>query len=562
MLRRLLTCLLLLASLVALPGRTLALPPSPQVDQWNEGPAPVRMLGETDADFLARRRAWIQKRIDRLTWNCYNYGVNIMTFDGAGDPSRAQPGKGMAYPGLGLNITAANMCTKTMNRAINDGLHAVAWVPGQPIPAPPMGENLVALGGLAGVKGNGADYHWWRLNGDGSWSHKRGGTPAKTTYTDNTGAEKPLTDPRVAAQRDGYDLCGFMSVPKAALPNIGTLSAAPTCTPGSGTVVVQSVDPSGLPDPQRVLSPVETSQLVSHLPSFSPGNRISDPHFPALPAGTYEGWFVITNPDGQSGVPATMRVYLGTVEVVRAAPDTEGVEFYQDNQGLESFLNQDVGQQSTDACPNGQTTAPLSACQCSDEALGGSPTATLLSIFQAQGTDAGVRVRWQYSDPAQILSTDVERMDTPGTLWHIVSAIQYQVSGGVEILDTDVQTGHTYQYQLHAIGADDQAMLFGPISVTAGGPVLEFALDHVRPNPTRGPAQISFALPRDAFLRLSIVDIQGRELAVLMHGPVQAGRHATAWDGRTSSGRAPSGRYFAQLQVAGRKLVQSFVLAP
>jgi len=372
MLRRLLTLFAIAFVVLApLPRRAAALPPSPETDMWNEGPAPVQGATETDAAFKVRRDAWLAKRAARRTWNCYNYGVNTMTTAG-GQPVRAHPGQGRKWPNLGVAITAPDMCTKTRDRARADGLNPVAWNPGDAIPTPPVGENLVALGGLAGDKGDGADYHWWRLNGDGTWSHKRGGTNAKTTYTDNTGAmpvERNLTDPREAAQRDGYDLCGFMSVPKAGI-TVGPLAALPTCTPQAGTVLVQAEGPSGFPDPQRVLTSTEISQLIFFLPSFSPSNQVPDPSWPALPGSALSGLVVITGVDGFGSIPPDMKVHAGVVEVVHAWPDHGGPVFYRDDNGLESFLLSAVLGQQPVACETDSGVVYVTPCQCSDEALG------------------------------------------------------------------------------------------------------------------------------------------------------------------------------------------------
>jgi hypothetical protein len=560
MLRRLAPPFLLLALVVLPPTPVQALPPSPQLDLWNEGPAPVRAIGESDSSFLARRIAWLQKRQNRIQWNCYNYGVNVQTFGGNGKGVRAHPGKGKAWEGLGKNITADSMCTKVKNRAVSDSLRIVPWNPGDPIPSPGTGRNLVALGVLAGKKGDGADYHWWRLNGDGSWSHKRGGTPAKTTYTATTGAESTLTDPRDAKQRDGYDLCAFMSVSKANLPNVGTLAAAPVCTPSSGTVLVQSVAPSGLPDPQKVLSPTETSQLMSHLPSFSLFNRVSDPHWVPLPAGQYQGWYTITDVTGYGSIPPDMRVYLGTVEVARAWPDTEGVEYYHDDHGLENYLSQTVLTQPVDVCVNGSTDQPLTACQCSDEALGGGPTATLVSLFEAGPVVAGVQLRWQYGNPLEIAGAVLERARAASGPWTQVASQPQEQDGTMQVVDRDVQLGETYWYQLVVTGANGSQFTAGPIAVVAGGPVSGYVLDPVQPNPSHGAMQFSFALPHPATVRLSVVDLLGRQVALITSGPFGTGRHALPWNGRTGAGAAPPGRYFAHLQVDGRVLVQAFVL--
>jgi len=92
-----------------------------------------------------------------------------------------------------------------------------------------------------------------------------------------------------------------------------------------------------------------------------------------------------------------------------------------------------------------------------------------------------------------------------------------------------------------------------------GGPVAALALEPVRPSPMRGAGQIGFVLPREARARLSILDLQGREVAVLADGVFPAGRHTATWDGRMERGAAPAGLYFVRLSAAGRVFSQRLV---
>jgi M6 family metalloprotease-like protein len=110
--------------------------------------------------------------------------------------------------------------------------------------------------------------------------------------------------------------------------------------------------------------------------------------------------------------------------------------------------------------------------------------------------------------------------------------------------------------------------LFANKSVTAtfvtpaavgGGPVAALALEPARPSPMRGTGRLGFVLPREARARLSILDLQGREVAVLADGVFPAGRHTAVWDGRTESGSAPAGLYFVRLLAEGRVLSQRLV---
>jgi subtilisin family serine protease len=90
-------------------------------------------------------------------------------------------------------------------------------------------------------------------------------------------------------------------------------------------------------------------------------------------------------------------------------------------------------------------------------------------------------------------------------------------------------------------------------------PVVDFELAPVQPNPLHGAARVGFALPSASHVRLSVMDVQGREVAVLAEGVFEAGRHQVRWDG-ASAGRVGPGLYFVRLSVAGRSLVRRAVV--
>jgi ADP-ribose pyrophosphatase YjhB (NUDIX family) len=93
-----------------------------------------------------------------------------------------------------------------------------------------------------------------------------------------------------------------------------------------------------------------------------------------------------------------------------------------------------------------------------------------------------------------------------------------------------------------------------------GGLPREFALAAVYPNPSFGPAKVAYDVPRLAHVRLSVVDVQGRELAVLEDQMRAAGRYVAAWDGRTHGYRAPAGVYFLRFEAAGKRFVRRLSL--
>lgn len=85
---------------------------------------------------------------------------------------------------------------------------------------------------------------------------------------------------------------------------------------------------------------------------------------------------------------------------------------------------------------------------------------------------------------------------------------------------------------------------------------LRFSLAQAWPNPFNPTAQISFNLDRTAPARLSVFNVLGQEVAVLVDGMLDAGAHQVTFD---AAGQ-PSGLYFYSLQSEGRQLTGRMTL--
>jgi hypothetical protein len=84
-------------------------------------------------------------------------------------------------------------------------------------------------------------------------------------------------------------------------------------------------------------------------------------------------------------------------------------------------------------------------------------------------------------------------------------------------------------------------------SLTEAIPLPEsFSLDRAYPNPFNPTTTLSFAIPVDSEVSLSIYNLQGREVARLINGNMDAGYHSIVWDANSYS----SGVYFVKM-VAG-----------
>ena len=83
----------------------------------------------------------------------------------------------------------------------------------------------------------------------------------------------------------------------------------------------------------------------------------------------------------------------------------------------------------------------------------------------------------------------------------------------------------------------------------------KFALEGNYPNPFNPTTTIHFSLPRHVYVMLKVYDALGREVATLVDGEVNSGKHSLVFDAKNLA----SGIYFYRLQAAGfvetRKLI-------
>ncbi len=140
---------------------------------------------------------WNSPPVINSTRNCFAYAAN--------DPDGHPPGKPQPGQHCGHPFTSVD-CASVGAGAVCDGM--------TPAPNPPPsrpGYYPVAL-----VMDPGVDYHWYRQDSNGFWSHKPGSTPAQNL--DASG--NPITNPQTA-NRDysatggpkNSVFCGYYYVP-------------------------------------------------------------------------------------------------------------------------------------------------------------------------------------------------------------------------------------------------------------------------------------------------------------------------------------------------------------
>ena len=111
---------------------------------------------------------------------------------------------------------------------------------------------------------------------------------------------------------------------------------------------------------------------------------------------------------------------------------------------------------------------------------------------------------------------------------------------------TNLFGGISYTFLVRAVNGVGNG---SSASVTAT-PKEDFALGLNQPNPFNPETTLGYALPRAQPVRLTIYDMLGRPVRVLVDGEQPPGQHRVVWDGRDRQGRAvASGVYFYRLQT-------------
>jgi len=121
-------------------------------------------------------------------------------------------------------------------------------------------------------------------------------------------------------------------------------------------------------------------------------------------------------------------------------------------------------------------------------------------------------------------------------------------------IDNSVETG-TYYYRLKQIDFSGQYEYSDEIEVEVLGP-LTFALEQNYPNPFNPSTLIKYSVPEDGFVKLSVYNLIGEEISVLMNEMVEAGFYEVAFNAAS----LPSGTYFYRLQAGNTVQVKKMIL--
>ncbi len=175
----------------------------------------------------------------------------------------------------------------------------------------------------------------------------------------------------------------------------------------------------------------------------------------------------------------------------------------------------------------------------------------------ADGTAGGFFV-----DTSTLVATSGEFLNN-GTAVHVHSLTRNNVDARYNWWG---DSSGPFHGSLNPGGGGDEvsdSVWFDPWSVVSGVEVGEDVLSLAAPfpNPSREGSAIAFSLPAPSDVRLTVHDVAGRVVAVLVDGALPPGRHSATWDGRDSRKvQVAQGVYFFRLESGGEMLTRSGVV--
>ena len=87
------------------------------------------------------------------------------------------------------------------------------------------------------------------------------------------------------------------------------------------------------------------------------------------------------------------------------------------------------------------------------------------------------------------------------------------------------------------------------LSITESDIPMLYTLYQNYPNPFNSGTTISYSLPKKSFVKVTVHNLLGREIAILKNIEQMAGLHAIQWDATDNMGKSiSSGMYFYKVQ--------------
>jgi hypothetical protein len=186
------------------------------------------------------------------------------------------------------------------------------------------------------------------------------------------------------------------------------------------------------------------------------------------------------------------------------------------------------------------------------------PVPVELTSFTADVNNAGnVVLNWTTATEVNNQMFEIERRSQEGEYFRIgyVNGHGTTTEGQeYSYVDNSVETG-TYFYRLKQIDFNGRYEYSDAVEVEVKGP-LAYGLEQNYPNPFNPSTNIKFSILESGLVRLSVYNLIGEEVTVLVNEQVEAGFYEVNFD----ASALPSGAYFYKLQAGNTVQVKKMLL--
>jgi predicted CXXCH cytochrome family protein len=184
----------------------------------------------------------------------------------------------------------------------------------------------------------------------------------------------------------------------------------------------------------------------------------------------------------------------------------------------------------------------------------------------AMGTASGVMLKWNATPDPDIDYYNVYRGLTSG--FDPSAAPPIAKVHTTEFTDPNVSTGVHYYYVINAVdfsgnasGHSAEASILVTGVVERGGIPTEYALRQNYPNPFNPTTEISFAIPTQTHVTITVFTVAGELVQTLVNEEVGAGNYSVTWDGRNLSGNTVgTGIYLYRIQAGEFSAVKKMIM--
>ncbi len=202
----------------------------------------------------------------------------------------------------------------------------------------------------------------------------------------------------------------------------------------------------------------------------------------------------------------------------------------------------------------------VEAC-CQTEVMVTNPTPVELRSFEALDHQGEVLLVWETTREWDHRAFVMERAEQGGEPIEI-GRVEARGASRYELVDSTVEAGATYTYQLIAEADDGNQVVQGVAQVTVSRVVpTRVNVTSIHPNPFNPQTTVSFDLPESGAATLVVYNAAGQPVRTLVQTSLEAGAHQVRWDGLTDAGTSmPSGVYFVRLEASGIHITRKMVM--